>query len=247
MLAILAQATLIRIPICEDRTCLTNIQSGTRQISVNRSFDLEVLAELPGWWTSASMDFLQSRRVPSMAYVDIQTIQETVSRGTSGRQSFGFLGYLVKVRIDSAMFYPSCGLEKNGRLCQKKVREEPNGSFTCPTCLAPVVKPVLLYNLNVVLKDSTGTLEARVFSPHAQTLMNQVTPEELSEVLATRRPNNPELQAYTNKPLYQFWDFRVTVSENYFQDELKLNYTVSSLKPVNMVEHGKRLGRELVG
>lgn len=84
---------------------------------------------------------------------------------------------------DEPLMYPACMADKpDGRKCQKKMQENGDGSWGCPSCGAQG-QPMWRYLLNMSIQDHTGQLmNVSAFGESGEPVMDGMTATEAQAV-----------------------------------------------------------------
>ncbi|KAK8789438.1 hypothetical protein WA588_001323, partial [Blastocystis sp. NMH] len=132
---------------------------------------------------------------------------------------------------DREVYYPSCGsVGADGRKCQKKVTQTPEGVWACEACGKTVETPSYRYVLNMELMDFTGSSYVSMFNDDAEKLLG-VTAAQLKTLNET---NKEEYDNVFKRVLFKEYVFRLRVKmENSPNYEARVRCSVQQFSPVD--------------
>lgn len=119
--------------------------------------------------------------------------------------------------------YPACTLQYNGKPCHKKLQDQGDGtSWYCERCGASVTQPDYRYILSANIGDHTEAAWVTAFNEAAPELLNGLPAGELK---AWGDNDDPRFGIAFKDAASEPLVIKLKVSEDTYQDEVKLRYT----------------------
>lgn len=133
--------------------------------------------------------------------------------------------------------YPACTNEG----CNKKVFEQPDGTWRCEKCDTNNSAPKYRYVLTTAVMDESGQLWLTLFDDQAKVLFG-----EDANTLMSYKENDPdEFSRVTQSIQMNQYDFRVRAREDNYNDQTRIRYTVANLHTLNFKAEADYLAEEL--
>jgi hypothetical protein len=102
------------------------------------------------------------------------------------------------------MTYPACTGERAGKMCQKKMIPQDNGSYYCESCQREG-QPTWRYLLNMSIIDFDSQLQnVSVFGETGESVMNGLTADRVHEVLAESFHNTGTVLLLQSSMIHSF-------------------------------------------
>lgn len=138
---------------------------------------------------------------------------------------------IVYFREDS-VFYESCVSDG----CNKKVLKNDIGEFRCERCNKTSYDCNYRYMIGVVISDHTGQIWSTMFDEQAFQLFG-VKAEQFKEMAAE---DASESQCFIRKYMFKDVIVRIKSRQDTYNDELRMRYNITDIKPVNFLEEIER-------
>lgn len=133
--------------------------------------------------------------------------------------------------------YPACSNEN----CNKKVIEQPDGTWRCEKCDINNPSPRWRYILTISIIDETGNLWLTLFDDQAKQLLGVD-----ANTLMSLKENDPdEFTRTTQNVQMNQYDFRIRAREDNYNDQTRIRYTVANLHKLNFKAEADYLADEL--
>ena len=131
------------------------------------------------------------------------------------------------------IYYPGCPLQRNGRLCMKKVMEQSHGGWMCEAC-GEDVDPDWRYTMDTKLSDFTDAHFATAFSC-AEGLIGI----PVSELREKEQEDAKQAEAIVNCALYKTMIFTVKANIDNWQGDERLKLSILRYEPVDHIAETK--------
>ncbi|CCE65289.1 hypothetical protein TPHA_0K01560 [Tetrapisispora phaffii CBS 4417] len=133
--------------------------------------------------------------------------------------------------------YPACSSDD----CNKKVLENPDGTWRCERCNKNQESPEYRYMLTISIIDETGQMWLTLFNDQAKQLLG-VDANKLTEL----RDTDADAFTKTTQDIQMNpYDFRIRAREDNYNDQTRIRYTVSNLHNLNYKVEADYLAGEL--
>jgi len=179
----------------------------------------------------------------SLGNTPIMSIAEglELGKGKNGKaEFFAARATITLFKHDSSvnLFYTACPAES----CGKKVIQNDNGLYDCQKCQKSYPQCLVKYILNLILADSTSSLWATVFDEAAFTIIGKSAAEikELRE-----KGFEAELEAIFDGVLHIEAIFKIKVTEELYQDEMKVRSAVLGAYELNFVAESSKITQKI--
>lgn len=133
--------------------------------------------------------------------------------------------------------YPACASPD----CNKKVLQNPDGTWRCEKCDKDHESPEYRYMLTISIMDETGQMWLTLFNDQAKMLL-EIDANNLMEL----KDSDPELFTKTTQSIQMNpYDFRIRAREDNYNDQSRIRYTVANLHKLNYKAEADFLATEL--
>lgn len=133
--------------------------------------------------------------------------------------------------------YPACASEN----CNKKVVEEPDGTWRCEKCDVNHPKPQWRYMLTISVMDESGQLWLTLFNDQAEQLLEI----DASSLMEMKESDPEQFSKTTQKVQMNEYDFRVRAREDNYNDVSRIRYTGANVHKLNYKAEADFLADEL--
>lgn len=133
--------------------------------------------------------------------------------------------------------YPACASEN----CNKKVVEEPDGTWRCEKCDVNHPKPQWRYMLTISVMDESGQLWLTLFNDQAEQLLEI----DASSLMEMKESDPEQFSKTTQKVQMNEYDFRVRAREDNYNDVSRIRYTCANVHKLNYKAEADFLADEL--
>ncbi|XP_011696922.1 PREDICTED: replication protein A 70 kDa DNA-binding subunit [Wasmannia auropunctata] len=157
-------------------------------------------------------------------YTFQEATEARLGEKTNLPDSFTVVATINMIRVENAI-YKSCPVES----CKKKLIDQSTGVFRCEKCNKdyPNFSYRLLASMNIV--DATGSRWITAFSEQAEKILG-MSAQELGEL--KENDNEAFLQKFGEASFKRF-TFSLRAKSEFFQDEMRIRHTCTSVAPVN--------------
>ncbi|CCD27078.1 replication factor A subunit protein RFA1 NDAI_0J01860 [Naumovozyma dairenensis CBS 421] len=121
--------------------------------------------------------------------------------------------------------YPACSNEN----CNKKVIEQPDGTWRCEKCETNNEAPQWRYMLTISVMDETNQLWLTLFNDQAEQLLDI----DANKLIALKENDPEEFTKITQSIQMNQYDFRIRAREDSYNDQTRIRYTVANLHKLN--------------
>ncbi|XP_030940799.1 replication protein A 70 kDa DNA-binding subunit B [Quercus lobata] len=169
--------------------------------------------------------------------VSLSHIQKNPSLGEEKPVFFSIRGYISFIKPDQAMWYRAC------KTCNRKVTEALGSGYWCESCQKNDEECNLRYIMVVKISDASGEVFLSIFNEEAEKIVG-CSAEELDKLKSEEGEENP----YQLKLKQATWNshlFRVSVSQNEYNNEKKQRITVRAVAPVDFAAESRFLLEEI--
>ena len=168
--------------------------------------------------------------------ITIQKAQnENLGRSEKG-DYFNVKGAINFLKVDN-FAYPACSNEN----CNKKVIEQPDGTWRCERCDTNNAAPLWRYMLTISILDETNQLWLTLFNEQAEQLLG-VNANELTRM----KEEEPEIfSKITQSIQMNQYDFRVRAKEDTYNDQTRIRYTAANIHKLNFKSEADYLATQL--
>ncbi|KDP31353.1 hypothetical protein JCGZ_11729 [Jatropha curcas] len=205
--------------------------------------------KLRSWYDSegkeASMSSVGSGLSPSTKsgarsmYSDRVTISHITSNPSLGSDKpafFSIRAYISFIKPDQSMWYRAC------KTCNKKVTEAVGGGYWCEACQKSDAECSLRYIMVVRVSDASGEGWVSTFNEEAEKIIG-CSADELDTL-----KSQEEGTSYQMKLKEATWNphlFRVSVTQNEYNNEKRQRITVRAVAPVDFAAESRYLLEEI--
>ncbi|XP_050257037.1 replication protein A 70 kDa DNA-binding subunit B [Quercus robur] len=169
--------------------------------------------------------------------VSLSHIQKNPSLGEEKPVFFSIRGYISFIKPDQAMWYRAC------KTCNRKVTEALGSGYWCESCQKNDEECNLRYIMVVKISDASGEAFLSIFNEEAEKIVG-CSADELDKLKSEEGEENP----YQLKLKQATWNshlFRVSVSQNEYNNEKKQRITVRAVAPVDFAAESRFLLEEI--
>ncbi|KAL3231105.1 Replication factor A protein 1 [Nakaseomyces bracarensis] len=162
---------------------------------------------------------------------------EAENLGKSERGDFFSVKAAISFMKVDNFAYPACSNEN----CNKKVIEQPDGTWRCEKCDINNPSPRWRYILTISIIDETDNLWLTLFDDQAKQLLGVD-----ANTLMSLKENDPdEFTRTTQSVQMNQYDFRIRAREDNYNDQTRIRYTVANLHKLNFKAEADYLAEEL--
>ncbi|XP_058732965.1 replication protein A 70 kDa DNA-binding subunit B [Vicia villosa] len=165
--------------------------------------------------------------------VSLSYITSNPSLGAEKPAFFSIRGYINSIKPDQAMWYRAC------KTCNKKVTESIDDGYWCESCQKNDQECNLRYIMIAKIIDASGEAYISAFNEEAERLIG-CSADELGNLRSQEGEENP----YQMKLKEATWVphlFRVSVSQNEYNNEKRQRITARAVVPVDFAAESKIL------
>ena len=192
--------------------------------------------EMGGAAAAAGIGGADAARLIGQRITILKAQNENLGRSERG-DYFSIKAAVSFLKVDN-FAYPACSNEG----CNKKVIEQPDGTWRCEKCDTDNSAPEWRYMLTISVMDETSQLWLTLFNDQAQQLLGID-----ANTLTALKENDPD--AFTRKTQgiqMNMYDFRVRAREDNYNDQSRIRYTVANLYKLNYKAEADYLANELM-
>ncbi|KAM3162701.1 Replication protein A subunit [Lachancea thermotolerans] len=197
--------------------------------SVGRNAQFHSLKQEPGAGGGNAARFIANRISIAKAQADNLGMSE---RG----DYFSIKAAVSYLRVDN-LAYPACANEN----CNKKVIEEPDGTWRCEKCDANHPEPQFRYMLTVSVLDETGQIWLTLFNEQAEQLLGV----DANSMVKYKESDPSKFARITQKIQMNQYDFRVRARADNYNDETRIRYTAANVHNLRFGAEAEFLAEEL--
>ncbi|EFJ49234.1 hypothetical protein VOLCADRAFT_104448 [Volvox carteri f. nagariensis] len=153
--------------------------------------------------------------------------------GTSGKPDWITVSAVVDmVKTDSqgggpsAVVYPSCPHDFNGRPCQKKMMDIGGGNWNCERCNYSTENPAWRYLVSMSACDHTSKQYLTAFGDAGDAIFGRTA----AEVRQLEAENTQEFDRLTESIRFTSFIFRLKVAEDHYNDEARIKVSIYRLE-----------------
>ncbi|KAK1148283.1 Replication factor A protein 1 [Aspergillus melleus] len=205
--------------------------------------DIEEAHKLKGWYDAqgragaftshASMLGATTSTAKAEQFKTVAQVREEQLGMSDDAVYFSLKATVIYIKQDN-MCYPACLSEG----CNKKVTELDPGQWRCERCDKTYPKPEYRYIMLINVSDHTGHLWLNCFDEVGRSMMGAPA----DHLMQLRQDENEK----TIGDIFQdancrTWNFRCRAKIDYFGDQQRIRYQISSAKPINYSEEASRL------
>ncbi|KGN63732.1 replication protein A 70 kDa DNA-binding subunit B [Cucumis sativus] len=218
--------------------------------SITINPDIKEAHDLRSWYDSegkaVSMSSVSSGLSPSTKSgsrsmysdrISLSHILENKSLGEEKPTFFSIRAYVSFIKPDQTMWYRAC------KTCNKKVTEAIGSGYWCDNCQKNDEECSLRYIMVVRVSDASGEAWVSTFNEEAERIMG-CSADELDQLKSQIGEEN----SYQLKLKEATWVphlFRVSVSQNEYNNEKRQRITVRSVAPVDFAAESRFLLEEI--
>ncbi|GMM57170.1 replication factor A subunit protein [Maudiozyma humilis] len=133
--------------------------------------------------------------------------------------------------------YPACSNDN----CNKKVIEEPDGTWRCEKCDTNNAAPQWRYMLTVSVLDETNQLWLTLFNEQAEQLLGV----DATELVRLKDEEPDQFTKVTQSIQMNQYDLRVRAKEDTYNDQTRIRYTVANIHKLNWKSEADYLANQL--
>ncbi|CAG8444238.1 3605_t:CDS:1 [Ambispora leptoticha] len=168
-----------------------------------------------------------------------KTISQVINDPALGRNDkadyFSVVGTIAFVYEKSPWYYTACPN------CKKKVIDNEDDSWFCSKCEETIEQPDYRYLFTVGVLDYSGLIWVSAFHDTALKLLGI----EASELLQMERNEYNKFEATFKSMRFKSFVFSCRAKSEYYQNNEKIKYTLVEVQPLNYVEEGYNLIRQI--
>ncbi|GFR50485.1 hypothetical protein Agub_g12748, partial [Astrephomene gubernaculifera] len=157
--------------------------------------------------------------------------------GTSGKPDWITVsGVMDMIRVEppnsnaggntSAVVYPACPHDFNGRPCQKKMMDLGGGNWNCERCQYSTENPAWRYLVSLSACDHTGKQFLTAFGDSGDGIFGRTA----AEVRQLEQENSQEFDRITESIRFTPFIFRLKVAEDHYNDESRIKVSIYRLE-----------------
>ncbi|KAL4281325.1 hypothetical protein GQ457_03G017910 [Hibiscus cannabinus] len=165
--------------------------------------------------------------------VSLSHITGNPSLGDEKPAFFSIKAFVSLIRPEQAMWYCAC------KTCNKKVTEAPGSGYWCEGCQRNDEECNLRYIMVSKISDTRGEAWVSAFNEEAEKIIG-CSAEELSKL----KSEQGDIDGYQQKLKEATWVphlFRVSVTQNEYNNEKRQRITVRAVAPINFAKETKFL------
>ncbi|KAK8560004.1 hypothetical protein V6N13_061381 [Hibiscus sabdariffa] len=165
--------------------------------------------------------------------VSLSHITGNPSLGDEKPAFFSIKAFVSLIRPEQAMWYCAC------KTCNKKVTEAPGSGYWCEGCQRNDEECNLRYIMVSKISDTRGEAWVSAFNEEAEKIIG-CSAEELNKL----KSEQGDIDGYQQKLKEATWVphlFRVSVTQNEYNNEKRQRITVRAVAPINFAEETKFL------
>lgn len=133
--------------------------------------------------------------------------------------------------------YPACSNEN----CNKKVIEEPDGTWRCEKCDTNNAAPQWRYMLTVSVLDETNQLWLTLFNEQAEQMLGL----DATELVRLKDEDPTQFTKITQSIQMNQYDLRIRAKEDTYNDQTRIRYTVANIHKLNWKSEADYLANQL--
>ncbi|KAL1373199.1 replication protein A 70 kDa DNA-binding subunit B [Arachis hypogaea] len=165
--------------------------------------------------------------------VSLSYITSNLSLGEDKPAFFSLRGYISFIKPDQAMWYRAC------KTCNKKVTESIGAGYWCEGCQKNDEQCSLRYIMVVKVADESGEAYVSVFNEEAEKIVG-CSADELDILKSQEGEDNP-FQLKLKQATWVPHLFRVSVSQNEYNNEKRQRITARTVVPVDFAAESRLL------
>ncbi|KAL1334230.1 replication protein A 70 kDa DNA-binding subunit B isoform X2 [Arachis ipaensis] len=165
--------------------------------------------------------------------VSLSYITSNLSLGEDKPAFFSLRGYISFIKPDQAMWYRAC------KTCNKKVTESIGAGYWCEGCQKNDEQCSLRYIMVVKVADESGEAYVSVFNEEAEKIVG-CSADELDTLKSQEGEDNP-FQLKLKQATWVPHLFRVSVSQNEYNNEKRQRITAKTVVPVDFAAESRLL------
>ncbi|XVF54433.1 hypothetical protein PTKIN_Ptkin05aG0179900 [Pterospermum kingtungense] len=169
--------------------------------------------------------------------VSLTHITGNPSLGDDKPAFFSIKAYVSLIRPEQAMWYRAC------KTCNKKVTESIGSGYWCEGCQKNDDECSLRYIMVSKISDASGEAWVSAFNEEAEKIVG-CSADELDKL----KSEEGEINAYQQKLKEATWVphlFRVSVTQNEYNNEKRQRITVKAIAPIDYAEESRFLLEEM--
>ncbi|AQZ11592.1 RFA1 (YAR007C) [Zygosaccharomyces parabailii] len=205
---------------------------------------------LKGWYDSTghSMQYHSLKQEPGagasggnlMKYIGERITIARAQAENLGRSEkgdfFSVKAAISFLKVDN-FAYPACSNEN----CNKKVIEQPDGTWRCEKCDTNNASPDWRYMLTTSIVDETGQLWLTLFNDQAKQLLGI----DANELMSLKENDPDAFTKITQSIQMNQYNFRIRAREDNYNEQSRIRYTLSNLHTLNYKAEADFLAGEL--
>lgn len=161
--------------------------------------------------------------------------KENLGRSEKG-DFFNVKAAVSFLKVDN-FAYPACSNDN----CNKKVLEQPDGTWRCERCDTNNPGPDWRYMLTLSIIDETGRMWVTMFNDQGKQLLGI----DANELVALKNTDPKAFTETTQNIQMNEYDFRIRAREDNYNDQTRIRYSVANLHSLTYKAEADYLAEEL--
>ncbi|KAK6197094.1 DNA replication factor A [Scheffersomyces amazonensis] len=236
---------------------LTLTQSG----SVVPSPDVPEAYQLKGWYDheGVNKDFATLKVESSSSSSNFFNRRITIEQaqndnlGKSDKPDYFTVKASVSFPKQDTFSYPACNnqvqLQDSTRpatSCNRKMIEQPDGTWRCERCDITANEPTYRYILNCAIMDSTNQIWITLFDAEAAKILGISAGELLKlQRLKESDESNTEFVDVFHNILFKEFNFRIKAKQDTYNDAVRVRYQCAGVDPIDFKAEAEYLASQL--
>ncbi|XLS78890.1 hypothetical protein HN51_063115 [Arachis hypogaea] len=213
---------------------LTSVLFSCLHVNVTNRYDSEGKdATMASVGSGSSPSSMNGSRSVYSDRVSLSYITSNLSLGEDKPAFFSLRGYISFIKPDQAMWYRAC------KTCNKKVTESIGAGYWCEGCQKNDEQCSLRYIMVVKVADESGEAYVSVFNEEAEKIVG-CSADELDTLKSQEGEDNP-FQLKLKQATWVPHLFRVSVSQNEYNNEKRQRITAKTVVPVDFAAESRLL------
>lgn len=148
-----------------------------------------------------------------------------------------FLSFFSETRAGKTTFYKGC------QTCNKKLLDLNNGFYRCEKCTQETSEFKYRIILSFSIADHTHHVWVQTFHEESMKLLGADT--NLDELYGLAETSTNEFEDRIKQCTFNSYIFKVRAKMEHYNDEARVRTTVSGMHPVNHLEYGNELLKQI--
>jgi len=212
--------------------------------------DLPQCHELRGWYEAEGANLTTSSLTEARSGVggdmgsNIKTFgenkKENIGLNSDKPEYYSARGIITLMQKDKAL-YMACGNQTDGRICQKKVQDQNDGTYRCEKC--NITSPTFNWRiiLTMATADCTDNEWIQVFHDQAEQVLS-ISAEELGALFVNDRAAYDKIFSAAT---FQRFTMRLRAKADFYNDDQRVRHSLVSAVPIDYKEYNKKMIQDL--